>query len=249
VRLWARTAASVTRIQTIFPEVTTDLATAAQGADLCVLCTPVSAMPALAESLAPHLSANAVVTDAGSTKANLVQTLAHLLPNRFVGSHPMAGSDRSGFDAARADLFEDAITILTPTANTSPRALEAARDLWLAVGSRTVEMSPEAHDAAVARISHLPHAAAAALVNAISPEGSRELLALAGGGYRDSTRIAASPPALWSEIFLENQSAVVAGLDDLTAALNELSGLIRAQDGPGIEAFLAKAKTTREFLR
>lgn len=226
-----------------------DLATAARGADLCVLCTPVSAMPALAEALAPHLSAGATVTDAGSTKATIVPKLERLLPGRFVGSHPMAGSDRGGFDAAQADLYHGAVTILTPTENTPPHTLEAARNLWQAVGSRTVEMSPANHDAAVARISHLPHAAAAALVNAISPDGSNEHLALAGGGYRDTTRIAASSPHLWSEILLENQTAVVAGLEALTTSLTELSDLIRAQDASGIKAFLTRAKTTREFLR
>ena len=247
VRIWARSTATAARMEEHFPDVTTDPALAARKADLCVLCTPVSAMPALAEAIAPHLSTGAVVTDAGSTKAGVVKTLERILPDYFIGSHPMAGSDRSGFDAAQADLFEDAVTILTPTARTPKRALAIVRDLWTAIGSRVVEMSPQAHDEAVARVSHLPHAAAAALVHAISPDG-RANLDLAGGGYRDSTRIAASPPRMWAEIFLENQSAVLAGLHELTSALEELSGLIRDGDAPAVEAFLARAKTTREHL-
>jgi prephenate dehydrogenase len=247
VRIWARSSAAVERAKTMFPDATSDPVAAARQADLCVFCTPVSAMPELAETLADHLSPDTVVTDAGSTKAGIVKKLEVLLKTPFVGAHPMAGSDRSGFAAADEDLFEGAVTILTPTERTPERSLETVRGLWQAVGCRIVEMTPEAHDTTVARISHLPHAAAAALVNAVAPHGLKAL-SLAGGGFRDTTRIAASPPALWSEIFLENEAAVLDGLSDFSASLDELRQFIRNRDAAAIEAFLSRAKTTRDLL-
>lgn len=247
LRLWARSASSVSRAKTVFPEVTADLAAAVRSASLCVLCTPIGSMPALAERMAPHLPADAVVTDAGSAKGALVRHLEGILGDRFVGSHPMAGSEKSGLDAARADLFDGAVCILTPTETTRPDALRRTRDLWQSVGCRTVEMAPDAHDEAIARISHLPHAVAAALVNAVS-RGRPGAETLAGGGYRDTTRIAASSPALWKEIFLENKESLLAGLDDFTATLADFKRMILAHDAPALEDFLTRAQDARNRL-
>ena len=231
----------------MFPEVTADLAEAVRSASLCVLCTPIGSMPELAERMAPHLSADVVVTDAGSAKGTVVRQLEAILGDRFIGSHPMAGSEKSGLDAARADLFQDAVCILTPTHTTAPDTLRQARELWSAVGCRTVEMSPQAHDDAIARVSHLPHAVAAALVNAVS-QSHPGAEALAGGGYRDTTRIAAGSPALWKEIFLENKESLLAGLDDFTATLADFKRMILAHDAPALEDFLTRAQDARTRL-
>ena len=204
-----------------------------------------SAMDDLALQLAPHLSNSAAVTDAGSVKTGVVQRLETILGGRFVGAHPMAGSEKNGLAAAQDDLFEGAACILTPTPRSRPPALTAIRNLWKTVGCRVLEMSAPAHDEAIARVSHLPHAVAAALVNAISlrTPGAE---ALAGGGYRDTTRIAASPPTLWREIFLENNAGLLAGLADFAAVLEDLQQMIRTNDAPALEAFLARAKETRD---
>ena len=203
------------------------------------------AMDDLAERIAPHLSKAAAVTDAGSVKAGVVQRLEAILGGRFVGSHPMAGSEKNGLDAAQEDLFDGAACILTPTPRSLPSALTAIRNLWETVGCRVVDLSAAAHDEAIARVSHLPHAAAAALVNAISLRAPGAE-ALAGGGYRDTTRIAASPPALWREIFLENKTGLLAGLEDFATVLEDLKQMIRTDDAPALEAFLARAKETRD---
>ena len=247
LKLWARSPASVQRTRELFPDTTSEIAAAVEGADLCVLCTPISAMADLAENIAPHLSPAAAVTDAGSVKCGVVQRLEHILGGRFVGSHPMAGSEKSGLEAARADLIEGAVSILTPTPRSLLPALTTIRQLWEIVGCRVVEMSAAKHDEAISLVSHLPHAVAAALVNAINRR-LPEAPALAGGGYRDSTRIAASPPALWRKIFLENKEELLTGLEDFSTMIDDLKKLIRSEDAVALEAFLARARATRERL-
>lgn len=247
LELWARSEESASRARPIFTQVTTDAGGAASRADLCVFCTPLSAMPALARAIAPRLRPDAIVTDAGSAKAAIVEKLEAILGEKFVGSHPMAGSEKSGLGAARAGLFSGSTCILTPTPQTTPAALQAVKTLWQAVGCRLVELSPAAHDEAIARVSHLPHAVAAALVNAIAlriaDPGS-----LAGGGYRDTTRIAAGPPAMWAEILLENRGAVLAGLTDFTQMLEHFQRIVRSGDAAALEEFLARARDARSGL-
>jgi len=156
----------------------------------------------------------------------------------------MAGSEQTGITSARADLFDGAVCILTPTERSAPQALQAVSDLWSAAGCRIQQMSPAVHDAAIARISHLPHAAAAALVHAaLTP--NREFAALAGSGYRDSTRIAAGPENLWAEILLDNRKEVAAGISDLQGDLESLKSALTRGDRGAIEAFLGAARTLR----
>lgn len=226
---------------------TTDPREAAADADLCVLCTPIGNMPELADKFRDALSKSAVITDAGSVKSPVAHKVEQILGGRFVGSHPMAGSERSGLEAARANLFQGAAAIVTPTENSESDAIETVKALWQTVGCRVSLMSPKDHDDAVARISHLPHAVAAALVNAINTR-MPSAGALAGGGYRDTTRIAAGPPAMWSEILLENKTPLITGLDDLTNTLSELKELLVTHDAPALEAFLARAKEFRDTL-
>ncbi len=159
----------------------------------------------------------------------------------------MSGSERSGWDAAQADLFEGAVAIVTPTPASRPEAVRIVRELWTAAGCRIEEMAPAVHDDVIGLVSHLPHAISAVLVNAISRRCS-DPEALSGGGYRDTTRIASGPAAMWREILLENRVALSAGLEDFTTSLEELKTLLRNADASALEAFLARAKSTRDRL-
>ena len=247
LRIWARSKQSVERALKSFPSVSCDEIGTARGTDLCVLCTPIGAMPSLAKKIAPALSSSATVTDVGSVKAGVVRSLETILGGRFIGSHPMAGSEQSGFDAARANLFVNAVCIITPTTNSFPSSTRTVYNLWESVGCRLVEMPPEEHDGCIARVSHLPHAVAAALVNSVSL-CVRDAGALAGGGYRDTTRIAAASPAMWREILLENSAELVAGLEDFSTTLDTMKRMILSRDAAALESFLERAKSIREVL-
>jgi prephenate dehydrogenase len=247
LRLWTRSRQAAKKALAVFPFVSTNEAETADGSDLCVLCTPIGVMPSLAEKIASQLPSTATITDVGSVKAGVVRRLESTLGGRFVGSHPMAGSDQSGFDAARGNLFKGAVCIVTPTTSSLPESTKAVRDLWEGVGCRLVMMPPDEHDQCIARVSHLPHAVAAALVNAITLRVA-DAGALAGGGYRDTTRIAASPPAMWSEILIENRAELAAGLDDFSAMLDKMKKMILSGDATALELFLERAKTLRENL-
>jgi prephenate dehydrogenase len=184
------------------------------------------------------------VTDAGSVKESIVSAMETTLGGRFIGAHPMAGSEQRGISAARPNLFDGALCILTPTETSDVGALESVRSLWTAAGCRIHEMSPAAHDAGVARVSHLPHAAAAALVHAALGAG-REVAALAGSGFRDSTRIACGPEDLWAEILLDNRKEVAAGISDLQDRLETLKNVVSQGDREGMESFLRSARILR----
>lgn len=224
-----------------------DARTVAQNARLAVFCTPIGSMPELASAIAATLAPEAAVTDAGSVKAGVVRDLTAILGGRFVGAHPMAGSEKSGSEAARADLFQGAACILTPSDQSTPEALTAVRQLWRDVGGKLLEMSADAHDEAVGRVSHLPHAIASLLVHTAAASAS-DPLPLAGAGYRDSTRIAAGPAAMWSEIFLTNKEAVLSGLRDFSQLLQEMEKMLMSNDAAALEGFLARAKAIRDQL-
>lgn len=245
--MWARSQESAENALRFFSVVSCDAVETARGSDICVLCTPIGAMAPLVEQFAPALSGTAIVTDVGSVKAGVVSRLEALLGGRFVGSHPMAGSEQSGINAARANLFEGAVCILTPTENSLPESTRRVRELWECVGCRIVEMSPGEHDERVARVSHLPHAVAAALVHAISLRLS-DVSSIAGGGYRDTTRIAAGPAPMWREILLENRAGLLAGLEDFSAMLDKMKDLILKGDAAQLELFLERARAIREDL-
>jgi len=246
VSMWTRRAESMPFAEEVLPgcRISTDLAAAVAGAQLVVLCTSPTAIEQSGGRLAALLPEGTPVTDAGSVKVRIVGALEQALGGRFVGAHPMAGSEQTGIASARADLFDGAVCILTPTGGTDPKAREAVRQLWVEAGCRIKEMSPAMHDAAIARISHLPHAAAAALVHAaLAP--NRDAAELAGSGYRDSTRIAAGPEALWAEILLENRKEVASGIADLQGNLDAIRLALLSGDRGAIEAFLGAARTLR----
>jgi len=227
-------------------------AAAVRGADAIVLAAPVGASARLAEAFRPHARPGAILTDVGSVKAGVVAALEARWSavGPVVGGHPIAGSEASGAGAARADLFRGRRCILTPTPTTEPAALGRVRRLWEAAGARVEEMAPEVHDELLARVSHLPHLLAYALVATVGEariEG-RRVLDYAGTGFCDTTRIAASPAELWRDIALANTSALRAALAEFRAVLDRLERLVAAGDEAGLEAAFAAARDVRRLL-
>lgn len=221
-------------------------ARAVREADLVILCAPVGSLGEMLEQVADSLRSGAIVTDVGSTKRTLVETAGRTLPShaRFVGSHPMAGSEKRGVRFARADLFQGAVCITTPTAQTDSAALQSVEEFWKTLGMRTTRLSPEEHDRLLADVSHLPHAVAAALV-AIQ-EG--RALNLSGKGFQDLTRIAAGDPGLWRDILIDNRENVRAGIDRLTGELQRLSHLLQQGNAQEVQAWLDAAARIRQGL-
>jgi prephenate dehydrogenase len=220
-----------------------DLDEAVRGADLVVLATPVSAMAGVLRRAAPALSAGCVVTDVGSVKGPLTETLPGLLPKdvHFVGSHPMAGSHERGMEHARGDLFEGAVCIVTPTPGSDAGAVSRVEAFWRALGARVERRSADAHDTAVGWVSHVPHAVAFAFAAALGA-APRDATALAGPGFRDFTRIARSDAELWAEILTLNRKALAGPLQTFASRLAELGRALDAGDAETVGRFLAAAR-------
>ncbi|MDB5292208.1 MAG: Prephenate dehydrogenase [Phycisphaerales bacterium] len=223
-----------------------DLSRAVRGADLVILCTPVGLFRRLLAEMAPLLSPGTLVTDVGSTKRSIVEAAGKLLSAdvQFIGSHPMAGSEKRGVQFARADLYEGALCILTPTAKSDPAALEKVQRFWELLGMRTCQVSPEEHDRRLADVSHLPHALAAALVM-VQEDASVDL---AGKGFHDMTRIAGGDGGLWRDILLDNRDNVRASIRGLRERLDDLDALLQKGDSEAIQAWLEQAADRRQRL-
>ena len=226
-----------------------------RGADLVVLATPVDTYERHLKEWAHCLVPGSIVSDVGSVKGTLVERSEAAMPAgvHFVGAHPIAGKEKTGVAAGSDQLFKGARCILTPTQRTNAIALERVRQLWEETGSIMLTMDPHLHDQILGAVSHLPHVAAFALMNALAELRDQELSSLdlaahSGGGLRDTTRIAASSPEMWRDIFLWNRGNVVAYIDRYTRALEELKQLIKAGDATGIEKILERAKGEREKL-
>jgi prephenate dehydrogenase len=224
-------------------------AEAVAGADLVVLCAPVDAIPGLAAEIAPSLKPGALVTDVGSVKGHLCRAAAAAVGSRgqFIGSHPMAGSEKTGWRAASASLFEDRTCFLTPLPDADARLLDTLARFWAALGARITTTTPDAHDEIVARVSHLPHLAAvtvAATVAAHRPEW----VEFAGNGFRDTTRIAAGDPALWRSILEDNRDEVLRALRAFQAQLDLLHAALANEDRLALTRILADAKQLRDRL-
>lgn len=221
------------------------------GVDLVVLATPASVAEEWLEALAGAGYAG-LVTDVASTKSGVLEAASRVLTSgaMFVGGHPMAGSELSGVRAARADLFDGAYYILTPTASTAPEAFRRLHTFVSSLGARVVTVDPSQHDRAVAIVSHVPHVTASALVDLAKAHAGAgdELLRLAAGGFKDTTRIAAGSPDLWTGICLDNAQALSEGLDELRAVLGEFAERLRARDAEGIREWLARAADVRRAL-
>ena len=224
-------------------------AEATTGARVVAVGVPVDRAPDVLDALRDAVDPAAVVTDLGSAKGAVVEHGTRLFGDRFVGGHPMAGSERHGIEAADAALFEGAWWILTPTEKTSPAAYGAVTDLVTATGARPVALEPGTHDALVARLSHLPQLVASALVDVAASAGDRDaLLGLAAGGFRDVTRIAASNPDLWVAIVRANKDAVLEAIGDLRSRLHTLEEDISLGDWPELHRRLANARLARLLL-
>jgi len=230
----------------------TDLDAGVRDADFILLAAPVLTIEGLLERVwraAP--GAGAVVTDVGSTKGNIVRAaerLAATRPLAFVGSHPMAGSEQAGYRVARPDLFRGATVIVTPTETTELAALKKTTEFWEALGARVSSLDPETHDRTVAAISHLPHLIACALVDGAA-RAEPAALEFAARGFRDTTRIAAGDPDMWTEIFLANRDALTATVDAFREALGELQQVIDGGRADALRAVLARIKATRDQVR
>ena len=225
---------------------TTKLESGVAEAQLVIVCTPVQRIVSHVESVAANCPPGAIVTDAGSTKAEIVHHLDGRLARdvRFVGSHPMAGGEKTGPLSAREDLFDNREVIVTPTRRTDPAALEAVIEFWQALGARVTQMTPKAHDQAVAAISHLPHLVASALAAATT----KKYQPLAATGWLDTTRVAAGDENLWQQIFSQNREPVLNALDNFEKWLHKFRSALENEDDAQITKLLKVGKRNRDAV-
>jgi prephenate dehydrogenase len=224
--------------------------TQAAQADCILLALPVGETEAVLRQLVPHLKPGVIITDAGSTKFNVVDAARAALGTRiadFVPGHPIAGSEQSGPGAARADLFQGKKVVLTPLAETRADALETVRALWQATGAQVETLDPAQHDRVFAAVSHLPHLAAFALVDELAQRADGDIyFHFAASGFRDFTRIAGSSPEMWRDIALANKDALLAELDAYLAALHTLREAVSTEDAAALLNMFSRARTARE---
>lgn len=214
--------------------------------DLVVVGTPVDRIATDVRDIAAVSRPGTLITDVGSVKAPICRDVGSLRERQvqFVGSHPMAGSEKRGFEASRPDLFVGRVTVVTPDEHSNSDAVDVIRRFWESLGSMVVTMSADAHDRAVAATSHVPHVAAAAVAAILRPEQRP----LAATGFRDTTRIAAGDPDLWVAILLSNAEAVLSSLGDLTQSLQSFESAIRSGDATQLKTLLQAGKTSRDAL-
>lgn len=217
-----------------------------RDAELVVVCTPVSSIAARVREAAAACRPGALITDAGSTKASIVRQLNGALPRSvaFVGSHPLAGSEKAGCEHARADLFDGRVVVVTPTRKTAETELQRTADFWSALGASVLVMSPAAHDRALAATSHLPHLLAAALARSTAEED----LPLTAGGWRDCTRIAAGDAALWTQILLDNRDNVAKSLSRFEKSFARFRTALERGDARRLTTLLKEAKQIRDAV-
>ena len=231
----------------------TDPAAMVAGADVVVICLPVLVMAELATRFRDALKPGAIVTDVGSTKQQVCAELELLLAGRdcsFIGSHPIAGSEQAGFEAAQADLYEGATVVMTPSAAIDPAGVAMLAEMWRAVGGLVVEMTPARHDAVMARSSHLPHLVAAALVNAVArdlPAGD-DVALFCGTGFEDTSRIAEGNESLWHDVVKSNAPAILQELDAMGESLQQLREAVAAGRFDEVRDYLAASRLQRAEL-
>ena len=229
---------------------TTDLLAAVSNADLVILCTPLAQMRSLAEQFLPALKRGAIVTDVGSVKADVVREICGMVRKaggHFVGSHPMAGAEKTGVLAARADLFKNAVCVLTPTKNSNVAAAKRLAQFWKSLGARVVKLQPEQHDLFVSRSSHLPHVVAASLANLVlDPKAPKQQASLCATGFRDTTRIASGSPEMWRDIALSNRKNIARSVDAFIDELKGFQAVLKKSDARAISKFFETAKARRD---
>ncbi|MEO6118422.1 MAG: prephenate dehydrogenase/arogenate dehydrogenase family protein, partial [Methylotenera sp.] len=228
---------------------TSNIADALKDADVVLIATPVAQTPSILASIKPYLSANTIITDAGSTKGDVLRCAEDILGtqfSQFIGGHPIAGAEKSGVTAATADLYNNKNAVLTPTANTSKQAIETVTQIWKTCGAKVSEMSAETHDSIFAAVSHLPHLLAFALVDDIAARpNAQQLFSFAASGFRDFTRIAGSHPEMWRDISLANKDALLNELTAYQAEISSLKTMLQNEDGTGLQALFERASVAR----
>jgi prephenate dehydrogenase len=219
------------------------------GSDLVVVCTPVDQIVPMVRRIGPGLADGALVTDVGSTKSRICRSCAHAVPAAavFVGSHPMAGSEKSGMEHAQAELFRGRACLVTPLEETPPPATDRVVGLWRALGMEVTSVSPEKHDEIVAHISHLPHLLASLLCRQLARQPA-QWRAFSGNGLRDTTRIAAGSPDIWRSIFEENREELLRAVDGFERELAEIRSLLHNGEWAQVRHLLELGKRYREEL-
>jgi cyclohexadieny/prephenate dehydrogenase len=238
---------------TLGDEVVADPAEAAAGADLVILCVPVGADAAVARRIAPKLKAGAIVSDVGSVKGAVIAAVGPHLPKGvdLVPAHPVAGTEQSGPDAGFATLFVNRWCILTPTEGVDPAAVAKVRAFWEALGSNVEVMNAAHHDLVLAITSHVPHLIAYNIVGTaadLEDSTRSEVIKFSAGGFRDFTRIAASDPTMWRDVFLNNKGAVLEALGRFSEDLTALQRMIRRGDGDGLHALFTRTRAIRRGI-
>ena len=227
----------------------TNINKALNDADLVLIAAPVAQTASILRSIKPHLNSKTVITDAGSTKGDVLACAREILGeqfDQFVGGHPIAGAEKSGVAAAKNDLFVGKNVVLTPCPETNRDAVASVADFWRSCGADVSEMSAETHDGIFAAVSHLPHLLAFALVDDIaSRPNAAELFGFAASGFRDFTRIAGSHPEMWRDISLANKSALLSEITAFENELSQLKQLLESSDGAGLQALFERASVAR----
>lgn len=234
-------------------EVFPTAAEAVAGADLVILCTPVGAMEEVAREIAPHLTEGATVTDVGSVKRAVIETVAPHLPERarFIPGHPLAGTEHSGPGAGFASLFDNRWCLLTPPRDVDPKPLAELTAFWTALGARVEVMDPDHHDLVLAVTSHVPHLIAYTMVGVaddLSRVTASEVINYSAAGFRDFTRIAASDPTMWRDVFMSNKDATLEILGRFTEELFALQRAIRLGDGPHLHDYFSRTRAIRRGI-
>ena len=234
----------------VIDEIGADWASALQGADLVLLGMPVGQMPAVMQALVPHLQPQTIVTDGGSTKSDVVAAARAAFGDRtgqFIPGHPIAGAEKSGVAAAKADLYAGKRVVLTPLPENRPEDLQALRSVWEICGAKVSELDPAAHDRVFAAVSHLPHLLAFALVHDLAERANADqLFGFAASGFRDFTRIASSHPEMWRDICVANRNALLKEVDAFMVELLKTRVLLASADSAGLEAMFASARARRD---
>jgi len=232
---------------------TTDFLAEIEDIDLLILAVPVGSMLEVVKMLLPHLKEGCIITDVGSTKGKVVREIETILPENifFIGGHPMAGSEKSGMIAADKNIFQNAVYLFTPTEKTNQKALTIIKQLVSNIGCQIVEMNPEEHDVAVASISHLPHLVGVTLVSLVEKlsKNNNDLLKLAAGGFRDTTRVASSHPVMWRDICLSNRDGILEVIEQFEQVLQETKAMLSEQNNQeNLLQKLEQAKKVRESI-
>lgn len=230
---------------------TLDPAEAVKGADMILLAVPMRAIQPVLESIAGHIEADAVITDAGSAKGSVLRAakkaFGGTLPENFVAGHPVAGREKSSVEAAIDDLYVDHKVVITPTQETSQEAISQVKQMWQAAGAIVQTLDVKQHDDVLAATSHLPHILAYSLVNTLSKsEYGDAVFDFAAGGFKSFSRIASSDPVMWRDICLENKEAILAALNDYLQDLSDLAAMIEDENADALTAIFAHAKSTRD---